>query len=524
MAKRKTKRINTKHRNTKRKNIKRKDTKYKNTKRKGTKHKNRKKKTKKKEVYEKAGMRCLNCLSFPPRHNIALLDDSMELSVYESSTSNIIDKFFERVTSDKSRVDETVDFEPEPELDPSTDKEGELYRLNMPNNEIHIISCHGDLLPGDIIVVKDLTLYFPVGAGEYDASFTLPWSGRPVSREEQLDLCRENGIREYPSGSIIQDQVLYFYPFKSHMDFEQIYKFVISFDASARLRRRRPLQFTPRGLLKYEVTGPDTFSVKDFSEVILELIRILKFRGMWITDELGEQLQKEKWIQFFNEVYSSKFPDHYGHSAVDHWFSHPTDKIFKEFMEKHLTDFSHLYFKDNIESIISKSEMIDMIINGTTIKLSEVLIRIVEARKKDPSISDNWFCNFCRYGEPLNIEKLKACDTKKLPSLPTDFFDADIQYQGISEGLVRQSSLASKAETRNFINTFNELYSNKDRFTRKEVAKMETINRTINRLPPESTSRWFKCREDCASENTDSLSYNDVCFVFQMKQKYSSIL
>ena len=66
---------------------------------------------------------------------------------------------------------------------------------------------------------------------------------------------------------------------------------------------------------------------------------------------------------------------------------------------------------------------------------------------------------------------------------------------------------------------FNNPKTQKRLFTEKEVSKLETINKTINRLPPEPTSRWFKC---CESKETYSLSYEDVCFVFQMKQKYRS--
>ena len=138
----------------------------------------------------------------------------------------------------------------------------------------------------------------------------------------------------------------------------------------------------------------------------------------------------------------------------------------------------------------------------------------------DDSISGDWFGHFCRSGEPLDIDTLLACQEKYFEPLPRDFFNEDIQFEGVSDKLRRESSLASKSETANFKQTVDELQEycrdldagaeipgllSWRRFTRVVTAtgeikdKLNDIHTRLNNGEPVS------------------LEPHEVCFIFQLK-------
>ena len=326
------------------------------------------------------------------------------------------------------------------------------YRLNI--DKINLISCHGYVRKQYTRVPKGLTLYLFVPSGK-NLQLNRTGGATPDAPEESRggrpglshSLSLEY-IRPYTEGGIIQEQDLYFDP---------VYK---------PIQKRGPegttvtsIPWRIRGLLKGFL--PEDWRTMDISE-----------RGRALLSIPGSGDHFEKVMK--------GGPDSDPYNYMKH-----KDK----------------YFKHNMDDIIAKVYLAKNA--KKPIKLSYVLAKIAEARERDPSISADWFGGFCRLGDALNIETLKRCEVEGLPSLPPNFFDSDVSFEGASDELRRQSSLASKSETANFMNTVNELveYSKTKDFP--EIGGGKSLLTTI------------AGKLDSAKP---TLEPDEVCFIFQMKQ------
>ena len=329
------------------------------------------------------------------------------------------------------------------------------YRLNI--DKINLISCHGFVRPdGYTLVPKGLTLYLFVPEGKA-LQLDRKGSGTPLAPVRSSSIRALEYIRPYTEGGIIQEQDLFFNP---------VYR---------RRQKRGPegttFTSTPwriRGLLKGFL--PEDWKTMDISE---------RGRALLSIPGSGDHFEKD-----LEQV--GPYSDPYNHM-------------------KH----KDRYFEHNMDDIIPKEYLAEKADLDKPIKLSYVLAKIAEAREEDPSISADWFGGFCRLhykgrlGDALNIETLKRCEVEGLPSLPPNFFDSDVSFEGASDELRHQSSLASKSETANFMNTVNELveYSKTKDFPEIGGGKslLTTIARKLDSAEP-------------------TLEPDEVCFIFQMKQ------
>ena len=328
-----------------------------------------------------------------------------QFTSYPSDTVSYLDKFF----GDKG-VNTEVNADCQVTL--PSDK----YRLKI--DKLHIISCHGNLLPSYTIIPKGLTLHLVVKAS----------SALAVGTSAYMEY-----TREYKEDQLIQEHELKFWPFTS------------------------PTRYNKRGLLSHSIPR----HIREANAASEEDANIL-----------------------FSHIVKFRLEDI---PQLDD----PNDIV------KH----KDTYYEGNMDNIISRVFLAEN--SKVPIKLSYVLNQIAEARKRDDSISADWFGGFCRSGDALNIETLERCAEDDLPPLPSDFFDSDVSFEGVSDELRHQSSLASKSETANFMNTVNELveYSKTKDFPEigGGFAKLETIIAKLNSGEP-------------------TLEPDEVCFIFQMKQ------
>ena len=139
--------------------------------------------------------------------------------------------------------------------------------------------------------------------------------------------------------------------------------------------------------------------------------------------------------------------------------------------------------------------------------------------KTDGSISGDWFGRFCRSGEVLDITTLQACNEKYFEPLPDDFFNEDIQFEGVGK-LRRQNSLASKSETANFKGTVDAL----QRYCQgldtgeeipgllswREFKKVSTATRQVKGKLNDIHTRL-------SNGEPVLLTPDEVCFIFQLK-------
>ena len=328
---------------------------------------------------------------------------------------------------------------------------GKSYELDPtklgPNNKINVISAHGLSIPDTFFVVpKGLTLYLPVAAGDVLESLFPNTGGWNPFREDPNKL---NYIREYKEGSLIQDTLFHFYPFY----------------------RRTSRSFDVCGLIELDVPH---LSVNNATEA-----------NKFFTGFISRQKKRTS-----DDVEADR-----------------KDKEESGDIQAHLKTYEDVYFGNNIDGIIDKN---DLILSATKQKqyyLSGILRLIAEARKKNPSISGVWFGTFCRSGELIDINKFRDCNEQELPELPEDFFKDYFHYEGISDELVRQASLASNASTINFKNILDALYSRREHyesdFWRQRIGRIRQV-----------------VEHEHEHERRRTLSLKDVCFVFQMKQKY----
>ena len=165
---------------------------------------------------------------------------------------------------------------------------------------------------------------------------------------------------------------------------------------------------------------------------------------------------------------------------------------------EHLKDYAQRYFQNNIDDIISKDELIYYVI-GSRIPLSEILGRIAEKKESNGNISGEWFGTFCRSGDFIDIDKFNECSESGLPKLTAEFFEGNFHYEGITSELTKQKSLAANNPTINFKQILDEVY-------KKHVLGVGDITERVKLIKQHV-------------ENNQSISFEDVCFVFQLKQK-----
>ena len=225
--------------------------------------------------------------------------------------------------------------------------------------------------------------------------------------------------------------------------------------------------FTTRGLIKLDLPH---LSVKNATEANAKLIDFLT-RQLKIAfgDQLADRIDKEKS----------------GNIRV------------------HLEEYAPIYFENNIDDIINKNDLIESATEQKQYYLSDILRLIARKRKGNSSISGEWFGTFCRSGEFIDINTFKRCQNIGLPPLPEGFFQGNFHYEGVD--LVRQESLASSDPTINFKKILNEVFEKREQYDdngwkKSFKERIEGIKKSV--------------------DNNEVILRKDVCFVFQMKQKY----
>jgi hypothetical protein len=227
--------------------------------------------------------------------------------------------------------------------------------------------------------------------------------------------------------------------------------------------------FTTRGLIKLDLPH---LSVKNATEANAKLIDFLT-RQLKIAFAFGDQL---------------------------------ADRIDKEKsgnIRVHLEEYAPIYFENNIDDIINKNDLIESATEQKQYYLSDILRLIARKRKGNSSISGEWFGIFCRSGEFIDINTFKRCQNIGLPPLPEGFFQGNFHYEGVD--LVRQESLASSDPTINFKKILNEVFEKREQYDdngwkKSFKERIEGIKKSV--------------------DNNEVILRQEVCFVFQMKQKY----
>jgi hypothetical protein len=158
------------------------------------------------------------------------------------------------------------------------------------------------------------------------------------------------------------------------------------------------------------------------------------------------------------------------------------------------------YFNGNIDSIIHRDIFVNQFTDGGRFKLSDILDEIARAREGGASVAADWFGLFCRSGERLDIEELKKCNEEDVGSpllIPGSSFVPYTRHE--SGSLVNQSSLS--ATPNNFLADVISMteYVGQEYFNEEHRIKINEIHRTLT------------------TALCPTISYEDVCFVLQMK-------
>jgi hypothetical protein len=383
------------------------------------------------------------------------------------------------------------------------------YKYKLKGNSLQVIHSHGSVLPTYTVVPKGITLYFLVGAGEKSRCY----HARDSSRLAETKYCDNKYIRAYQSGSLIQEHSLNFTPFS---EFNYDPDKGIHLPVKIRRATTETLTYAPVGLLDYKLNDGDRYfksefeceGVKCYSEAMDYLVRILIANAYQLklntVNEWYRGLSSNERIEI---GYRIGEPDNF--------------KILKSYVEKHLD----IFYKDNLDQIYEKEELFfhskppGILTWGDPCeRLSAVLNKIAEVMKTDTSISGDWFCTFCRYGEPLNIDTLLACQEKYFEPLPHDFFNEKIHFKGAI--LRHESSLASKSETANFKQTVDALQEYCQGLdTEEEIPGLLSwwrLTRVIT-ATQEVKDKLNDIHTRLHNGEPVSLLPHEVCFIFQLK-------
>jgi len=339
------------------------------------------------------------------------------------------------------------------------------YEFKLPYDKMHTLSFHGEVIPGKYLVVPDgLTIYLPNRSGDYFYARLPEGHTWYDVFEDHSGLLKDMYIRKYMAGSLISEHALTGDPF-----YENGTEY-----------------FSPIGLLekdapKIDCSGNDCSAASANSELIKFMTEHLR----WLGDEEPLQLkERENLLSLMSARYGQP------------------KEILRRHIKSHLNKYADKYFEGNMDQIIDRKEFIKRYLNERSWSLSNILNRIAKARRSDPSISGTWFTTFCRWDKENNdFNQFKYCNETELPRLPQDFFDEKATFAGVSDDLVRQASLASNSGSVNFKNIMDQLYSIKGRLGVQESKRLIRIKKVSSR--------------------GQSISFKDVCFIFQLKQKYN---
>ena len=156
-------------------------------------------------------------------------------------------------------------------------------------------------------------------------------------------------------------------------------------------------------------------------------------------------------------------------------------------LEKHNNDY------------IPKEDIIGSIKGGgrAWIYLADIL-KII-SQKSDPKPS-KWICSFCRNGTPLDLTVLQECYIEGLERLGPDFFSKKITYEGVSDELIRGSSLASSVSPQYFIEIVRELQGYEGNLNDILPGSREKLSGIVAKI-----------------DSFQALLPEEVCFVFLMR-------
>ena len=439
---------------TKNINTKKRNTRQRNTRRRNTRRRNTKK-AKNKQRKTKRSMR-------GGVGESRCLDCSVEKQPVLQGVS-LLNKFFKEDTTVKTAI--------------CTDS---AYKLN---GDLQAIMAHGSVLPTYTVVPDGIILYFLVEAGKKDYGYA-------ESEIETYDNRGENDyIRVYMPGSLIQEHTLNFYPF-TIMNTQDL---IDSMGKRKRGTGEAGLLYAPMGFLKYKLktgnrdcTGGFTCGIEE-----AENRAMLYLRGC---------IRSRKRLQQFDEILDFITLRNYVEVHLDTFYDDNLDEIYEK---------KDLFFNG--------SQFFPRILAENPFTLSKALNRIAEVMKTDDSISGDWFCHFCRVGEALNIETLNACQTKYFESLPREFFDEKIHFEGVSDELRRESSLASKSETANFKMTVDVLQRECQKFLEIPGLLCWRHFTSAAAATSEIKSKLNDIHTRLNNGTPVSLEPSEVCFIFQLK-------
>jgi len=334
------------------------------------------------------------------------------------------------------------------------------YRLKV--DKLRLISCHGRVMDNRYIVVPEgLTLYSFCAAGTCVDS----------------NLHDSTYIRVHPPGSLIQDHKLDFVPFFSSGE---------SFDGGD-----HPY-YQISGLLK-DFIPPDPPV-----QTARRIDTLLRALGWWGYRGGGG-------------ILSSSLPDAHNISLHrDTYYEYNMDDIISK---------DNLLRASNISGDWTSSLPPFRSPPGQT--LGWVLMQIAAAVKNRPreDVGADWFGAFCRAGEVLNIETLKRCAVTGFDRLPSEFFDSNVSFEGVSPDQRLDDSLASKSQTSNFMNTVNALVEYSEKYTFPEIGGGRDRLKTIADKLSRTNKQEIGTQREMLDLDPDKYTLEtwEVCFIFQMK-------
>jgi hypothetical protein len=181
--------------------------------------------------------------------------------------------------------------------------------------------------------------------------------------------------------------------------------------------------------------------------------------------------------------------------------------------------------------IIPRTEIKDHIMGkpgAAMYRLSQILRRIEIAGEKEAGRDQprNIFGSFCRGGEfNYNIDQLLKCNSiTELDSLSPKYFDANRDYEGVTDELRRNESLASKSKAQDFWSIYDEINKKfkEEYFATGEIGRVmeriESGREAAEALVSTMLAAFKSVQQKIETTDQDgiSLSLNDVCIIFQI--------
>lgn len=183
-----------------------------------------------------------------------------------------------------------------------------------------------------------------------------------------------------------------------------------------------------------------------------------------------------------------------------------------------ITDTNKKHLKTDVItylSILPKEEIKRQIMEKKTMHLSQIF-KIIEKKKYDeryddiPSVIVGGFCRCGLDIEPIDhLVNLCIDPPPKLPKLTHDYFSENRYYEGVSDSLIRQHSLASKVKPQDFWNIYENLKLNLINFD-------EDVKKSFNNIIKKIEEKSENIRQSNGLYKGINLSLNDVCLIFEM--------